>query len=304
MTPERAEAPRSQARQSVAPAHLSVHLTERAPEVRFSFETRQQRLGNALGLSVVGHVVVTALLMFVAGRVPQSTTGLLPDLSNYDIVWVPMEGPGGGGGGGGNKSPEPPRKVELPGPDPVTVPVAKPADVQPKPKDEPNPEQALTIPAKTLASAEQTLPGVLESLPGLTLTAQGPGAGGGGGTGEGTGIGPGRGSGLGPGEGGGAGGGPYRPGSGITLPRPVREVKPQYTAEAMRAKVQGSVWLEAVVLPDGSVGTVQITKSLDPVFGLDDEAVKAARQWRFIPGTRFGQPVPVLVVIELTFTLR
>jgi TonB family protein len=52
------------------------------------------------------------------------------------------------------------------------------------------------------------------------------------------------------------------------------------------------------------VGQVQVVRSLDPTFGLDQEAVKAVRRWRFRPGTRFGQPVPVLVEIELTFTLR
>jgi TonB family protein len=72
----------------------------------------------------------------------------------------------------------------------------------------------------------------------------------------------------------------------------------------MRAKVQGVVWLECVVLPDGSVGDVRVSRSLDPVFGLDQEAVKAARQWRFMPGSKQGEPVPVLITIELTFTLR
>jgi protein TonB len=81
-------------------------------------------------------------------------------------------------------------------------------------------------------------------------------------------------------------------------------VKPQYTADAMRAKIQGTVWLEAVVMPDGSVGNVQITRSLDPTFGLDQEAIRTVKKWRFIPGTRQGQPVPVLVEIEMTFTLR
>jgi TonB family protein len=57
-------------------------------------------------------------------------------------------------------------------------------------------------------------------------------------------------------------------------------------------------------MPDGTVGDVRITKSLDPVFGLDQEAIKAARQWRFKPGMRLGQPVPVIITIELTFTLR
>jgi len=84
----------------------------------------------------------------------------------------------------------------------------------------------------------------------------------------------------------------------------VREVKPAYTADAMRAKVQGTVWLECVVMPDGTVGRVQVVRSLDSTFGLDQEAIKAAKQWRFRPGTRLGEPVPVLITIELAFTLR
>jgi protein TonB len=84
----------------------------------------------------------------------------------------------------------------------------------------------------------------------------------------------------------------------------VKEVKPDYTIEAMRAKVQGVALLECVVLPDGTVDDVKIVKSVDPVHGLDEQAIKAARQWHFLPGRRFGEPVPVLVTIELTFTLR
>ncbi len=72
----------------------------------------------------------------------------------------------------------------------------------------------------------------------------------------------------------------------------------------MRAKMQGTVLLECVVLPDGTVGDTRIVKSLDQVFGLDEQAVKAAKKWRFVPGQRLGEPVPVLVTIELTFTLR
>jgi protein TonB len=72
----------------------------------------------------------------------------------------------------------------------------------------------------------------------------------------------------------------------------------------MRAKVQGVVLLQCVVRPDGSVSDIQVVRSLDPVFGLDQEAMKAARQWRFVPGTRMGQPVAVQITIELTFTLR
>jgi protein TonB len=100
------------------------------------------------------------------------------------------------------------------------------------------------------------------------------------------------------------GGGAYRPGNGVMNPKVLREVKPVYTAEAMRAKIQGTAIVECVVLPDGTVGDVQIVKSLDPTFGLDQEAVKAAKKWLFQPGTLKGQPVAVMVSIELTFTLR
>jgi TonB family protein len=277
-------------------------------EVRFKFEQGDKRIGGALGASLVGHIAAVVLLTAVGTMVAQqSSTPFLPDLTNSTIVWLPEEGPGGGGGGGGNKSPDPPKLAELPGKEAVTVPVTKPPALeQKKPEEEPVPEADLTIPAKTLASAEIASPGVLvgmESAPGPT-SSQGSGEGGGAGTGRGTGIGPGEGSGLGPGRGGGTGGGEYRPGNGVTLPRVIREVKPQYTADAMRAKIQGTVLLEAVVMPDGSVGRVEVVRSLDSVFGLDQEALKAARQWRFVPGSRLGAPVPVVVTIELTFTLR
>jgi periplasmic protein TonB len=268
---------------------------------------QNRRLGGAFGLSLVSHVVAVVLVLFIASRIPQAQYEPFVPVQNYEIVWLPQEGPGGGGGGGGSETPEPPQKVELPGEDRISVPVAKPPPVQPTPPppaEEPAPaEQEMNIPALTMGAAEQTIAGVLEGLPSATLS-QGPGSGGGAGSGRGTGMGEGEGSGLGPGTGGGAGGGVYRPGSGIQEPRILREVKPQYTADAMRAKVQGIVLVECVVLPDGTVGDARITRSLDPVFGLDHEALKAVKQWRFVPGMRAGQPVPVLVSIELTFTLR
>lgn len=90
----------------------------------------------------------------------------------------------------------------------------------------------------------------------------------------------------------------------VKPPRLIKEVKPGYTADAMRAKIEGSVLLEAIVERDGKVGEVRVVKSLDREHGLDDEAVKALKRWRFVPGTRDGAAVPVLVEVELTFSLR
>ena len=72
----------------------------------------------------------------------------------------------------------------------------------------------------------------------------------------------------------------------------------------MRAKVQGTVLVACVVRPDGTVGDVQIVRSLDPTFGLDLQAIAAVKQWKFAAGTRLGEPVAVRITIELTFTLR
>lgn len=91
---------------------------------------------------------------------------------------------------------------------------------------------------------------------------------------------------------------------GVTLPVPFREVRPSYTSDAMKAKVTGAVLIEGIVLPDGSVGETRLLRSLDPAHGLDDEAVKAFRQWRFNAGTRNGEPAAVRVTAEMTFTLR
>jgi TonB family protein len=278
--------------------HLHVRPEGVGPaEFRFTFEMQEKRIGNALGVSIGSHLAIVVLIVLVARMLPEKVyESVLPERLP-DIVWIAQPGPGGGGGGGGNKSPEPPKKVELKAEKPVPV-VEKPVEI----KKEPDPEPEVKAPIETPTPAPPA-PGVLESTQAAN-ESQGKGELGGGGSGRGTGVGAGEGSGVGQGSGGGTGGGVYRPGNGVIAPTVVREVKPTYTAEAMRAKVQGIVWVECVVLPDGTVGRAEVVRSLDSTFGLDQEAVKAAKQWRFRPGTRFGEPVPVQVIIELGFTLR
>jgi len=288
-------------------AYVTLHLSGSA-DTPFLLGGARGRTGGAVGVSIASHIGFVLLFLGLARLLPTPVRNL--DLfarnENPDLVWVAQEGPGGGGGGGGNQQPEPPRQIETPGKDRLSVPVVKPVDLAPpkEPPKEAPPIEQLNIPAVAMNAGEITLPGAIQGIPDPTSTSLGPGSGGGAGTGRGTGIGPGTGSGLGPGSGGGTGGGEYRPGSGVTTPRILREVKPQYTADALRAKIQGTVMVDAVVLPDGTVGRVEVVKSLDSVFGLDQEAIKAAKQWRFAPGMRQGVPVPVLVTIELTFNLR
>ena len=243
------------------------------------------------GLSIVIHAVILGALLYAATHASQVVQQVNHVTEKLDYIFLDRPKPGPGGGGGGRpKDPEPPRKAEIV--------AAKPPAVQPVPKPTDTPPPMVTVPIQT-PQAVVTLPGTLAQID----STIGTGAAGGG---KGTGIGTGNGSGVGEGSGGGFGGGVYQIGNGVTSPVLIKEIKPNYTGDAMRAKLQGVVEMEAVVLADGTVdpNRIKITRSLDSTFGLDQQAIIAVKQWRFRPGTYKGQPVPVLVNVELTFTLR
>jgi protein TonB len=260
--------------------------------------TSTGRIGNALSVSLLTHVAGFLLVALVMSRLPVSRP---PSTITYEppshITWIFQAGRDGGG----SPSPrlEPARQAVVPAREALTVPVSKPApDVNRNP---PQREQQPQIPAVATFAGLQELPGIIPALTPVSITdVQRPGSGGPGGKGIGSGTGPG----LGPGRNGGTGGDTYGVGTGVVSPRLIREIKPGYTPEAMRARIQGMVTLQAEVLADGSVGTARIIRSLDSTFGLDQEAVRTVKLWRFAPGTRAGRAVPVLVEIELSFTLR
>jgi TonB family protein len=226
-----------------------------------------------------------------------------PDVTH--VVFLVPESPrkGGGGGGGGNQQAAPIRRAQGVGSDAITLRVRKP----PTPSASVSPiENVPAIPSLVL-DAKPLASGVFDQigLPTggvLSGTSTGPGSGGGVGTGVGTGIGSGRGPGLGPGSGGGTGGGVYRPGGAVSGPRLIKEVKPTYTNDALRHKIQGAVVLEAVVTVDGCPSQIRVIRSLDPG-GLDAQAVAAVAQWQFAPGHLAGTPVDVLVTIQLDFRI-
>lgn len=269
-------------------------LDERPAEYTFGFESAKSKVGA--GTSVLTHLAVIGVLLVLLRFAPRALPPEIAEQLDVNMaVFLPTPGLGGGGGGGGDIKTEPVRKAQVEQKkDPISVPAPVTPTPMPPKMEEPPPIE-LTVPFKPMSEAEMTLPGIISPAAPTT---------GGAGSGPGTGAGSGQGSGLGFGHGGGFGGGAFRPGSGVTIPQLLRDVRPAYTADAMRAKVQGTVWLECIVMPDGSVGEVKVTRSLDPIFGLDQEAIRAAKMWKFRPGMRQGDPVPVIITIELTFTLR
>ncbi|HET7218126.1 MAG TPA: TonB family protein [Vicinamibacterales bacterium] len=256
-----------------------------------------------------------------------SRAEIQPQQTNPRMVFLVRPGPGGGGGGGGLRQPTPPRRAALksksalkspvpveravrrpdpepPKPKPVPPPEIKPEErpvEPPPPVAKPDPQPPVVAPVASASNDQADARGVLDPKAAPT-NSQGAGNGAGAGTGSGTGIGEGTGAGIGPGSGAGTGGGPYRPGSGISAPEIVYEVKPDYTEEARRRGVSGEVVLEIVVRSDGRVGAVKIVQGLGS--GLDARAVDAVRQWKFTPARRQGVPVDVMVEVAVEFRLR
>jgi len=90
-------------------------------------------------------------------------------------------------------------------------------------------------------------------------------------------------------------------GDGVTAPSLLYKVEPAYTEEARLARYQGTVVVATVVGVDGAAQQLQVIRGLG--LGLDEKALQAIAQWKFKPGTKDGQPVPVYATIEVNFRL-
>lgn len=230
-----------------------------------------------------------------------------------------QEKPGGGGGGGRQES-TPASAGKLPQAS-LDVPQILPPD--PKPPVIKNP--ALPV-AATINADPMLVPPDARVLPygvrnGQTTTpSSGPGTGNGIGTGTGTGVGSGEGNGAGPGRGGNIGGGDYNRGGGgpggggggdysrifsgkevTSKARVTFKPEPQYTEDARKNQITGTVVLQAVFTSSGQVTSIRAVKELP--FGLTEKAIAAARQIRFEPAMKDGHPVSMYMHLEYNFNL-
>lgn len=91
----------------------------------------------------------------------------------------------------------------------------------------------------------------------------------------------------------------FRLGPGIMAPFVVRKAAPEYTAEALLAKLEGSVLLSVVIDAAGQPGGIHVDRPLG--LGLDESAIENVRHWQFKPGTKDGTAVAVRVNEEVFF---
>jgi periplasmic protein TonB len=218
------------------------------------------------------------------------------------LIFLQAPGPHGGGGGGGARRRSAPARAASIGRDRLSAPVAprRVVTASSQPVERPLTQDAL-LDVKPLASGKVWIAGLPDGVVSPS-GSRGPGSGSGIGDGYGSGIGSGVGPGVGPGTGGGTGGGVYQVGGGVTAPSLLFQAKPKYTAEGLQYHIQGTVVLRAIVGRNGVPYAIEVTRSLDR--GLDEAAVTAIREWRFLPGRLDGVAVDVLIRIEIDFHVR
>ena len=251
--------------------------------------------------AVIVHIVAVALALFIGTNpavqkmVKDHVSLIAP--APFEPKMAPKKDLSGGGGGGGAKAPTPVSQGKLPKVAPKQFVPPMIAQVE-KPKIAIDP----TIMAPPDANLPQiTAPDFGDPLSKYKLPSNGTGSGAGMGGGSGGGVGNGKGGGYGNGSGGGVGGGAFKIGGGVSAPKVIFQVEPEYSEDARKAKFQGTVVIALVVDEKGNPRDIRVVRPLG--MGLDQKAIEAVEKWRFRPGQKDGKAVPTQATIEVSFRL-
>jgi TonB family protein len=231
----------------------------------------------------------------------------------------PKQEKAGGGGGGGREEAKP---ASFGKPPQASLDVPQVVAPDPKPPQIKNPSLPV---AATVVADPMLVPPDARMLPygdyksKSTDPSSGTGKGSGIGTGTGSGIGPGEGAGLGPGRGGNIGGGDFNAGGGgpggggggydriftgkdvTSKARLISKPEPQYTEDARKNQITGTVVLKVVFSSSGQVTNIRTVSGLP--YGLTERAIAAARQIKFVPATKDGHQVSMWMQLEYNFNL-
>jgi periplasmic protein TonB len=284
----------------IAPPKLPPLKTTSQPvEVR-EIWSKNEQFSRVQAVSIAVHafgiaLIVLVPLLFPGILAPPATKAFNPvddsvDVSPYLPKLAPAMNRAGGGGGAHNDAPATKGQMPKFSWTQFAAPMARPVE---------RPQIAMTptvVGNPDIKMPEVKAPNWGDPLgkPSSDLSM---------GNGHGSGVGNGNGAGVGPGQGWNIGGGVPNAGSGgYGEPACYYMPKAEFTDEAVKVKVQGSVEMTAIVTADGRVTDPHVAKGLG--FGLDEKAMEAVRTWRCTPARGpDGKPAAVRVIIEQTFSL-
>lgn len=290
----------SNVRDVIRPAKLPpLELTSTPIAVTDPFAVKRSPTSSAISAGI--HVVIIALIILLFlfwKKQPQvKEAKVVPiDISAFLPKTPQLTAPAGGGGGGGAHQIPPPTRGKLPT---FTQKQIVPPQIlrvdHPKIAVEPS----VVMPKMKMPDTNLPNLGIPQSQQ-VTLSA-GNGGGSGIGSGHGGGLGIGSGGGIGPGTGGDTGGGLAHLGSGVTPPKVIRAVDPEFSDEARRQKYQGVCVVSLIVDAQGNPQDIRVVRALG--MGLDEKAIEAVKQYKFKPAMKNGHPVPIEINIEVNFQL-
>ena len=93
----------------------------------------------------------------------------------------------------------------------------------------------------------------------------------------------------------------FKVGGGISAPHAIYYPDPEYSDKARKAHIQGTLTLSLLVGADGRPHDLKVQRGLG--YGLDEEAIKAVKRWKFDPAVRDGKPVEASINIEVSFRM-
>jgi periplasmic protein TonB len=262
-----------------------------------------KRDAKSSAISFVTHALLLGLILLFAlearKEIVTKKAMVTPvDIKPYIPMTVPMAKSMGGGGGGGAHEVVEASKGHLP---PITKLQLAPPQIAKLEHPKLAVEQSIQMP-QPIKLPDANMPNIgIPQSPQVALQSQGGGSGSGFGQGHGGGIGSGSGSGIGPGSGGGYGGGVMSVGGGVSAPRIIYSIDPEFSDEARRAKYEGVVVIQLIVDTHGLPQDIEVVRHLG--MGLDGKAVEAVKQYKFKPAQYQGHAVPVRILIDVDFHL-
>jgi TonB family protein len=104
----------------------------------------------------------------------------------------------------------------------------------------------------------------------------------------------------------------YHAGDGVTPPKLIFTVEPEFSEKARKKKIAGNCVVSLIVTTNGTATDIHVAKSIadtvskkerDAALSLDQQAIKAVAQYRFEPATYRGTPVPYRLNVEVNYMI-